>query len=149
MKQSVMAGLLFLLGATVVGAPAGQKPETLAEMKVRAAGTPPNECVRLCVGIARRALEEAKDRYGKGADDEGKLLLRDMETYADEAADAVIRSKKHEKELEIALRDISHHLEALKRELSPEDQPAAAAAIGHLEKLRTRLLESMFGKGKR
>jgi len=105
--------------------------------------------VRVCAGIARRAVDEAKDRYSKGVGEEGKLLLNDVEAYADKAADAAIQTKKHEKQLEIDLREISHRLEALKRELSPEDQPAADAVMGHLEKLRTRLLNSMFGKGKR
>jgi hypothetical protein len=149
MKQSVMAGLLFLLGSTAIATPATQKPETLAEMKVRAAVLPPNECVRLCAGIARQAVAEAKDQYGKDADDEGKLLLQDVESYAEKATNAAIQTKKHEKQLEIDLRDISHHLEALKRDLSFEDQPTVDAAMRHLEKLRTRLLESMFGKGKR
>jgi hypothetical protein len=148
MKRSVIS-LLVLLGLTVGVGRAAQKPETLDEMKARVTQLPLEERVRVCAGIARRAVEEAKDRYAKGVDEEGKLLLHDAETYADQAAEAAIQTKKHEKQLEIDLRDISHRIEALKRELGPEDQPYAEAAIGHLEKLRTRLLESMFGKAKR
>jgi len=148
MRLHAITGLLFLLGFTA-GALAAQKSETLAEMKARAATVPVGERVRVCAGIARRAVDEAKDRYSKGVGEEGKLLLNDVEAYADKAADAAIQTKKHEKQLEIDLREISHRLEALKRELSPEDQPAADAVMGHLEKLRTRLLNSMFGKGKR
>ena len=149
MKQGAIPGLLLLIGITAAAASAAQKPETLAEMKARATQVPLEERVRICAGIARRAVDEAKDQYAKGVEEEGKLLLRDAEAYADQAADAAIQTKKHEKQLEIDLRDISHHLEALKRELAPEDQPYAAAAAGHIEKLRTRLLESMFGKDKR
>ena len=76
-------------------------------------------------------------------------MLRDAETYADQAVEAAIHTKKHEKQLEIDLRDISHRVEALKRELEPEEQPYAEAAMGHMERLRTRLLESMFGKARR
>jgi translation initiation factor IF-2 len=149
MKRGVITISLLLVGLTVGVARAAQKPETLAEMKARVSMVPIEERVRICAGIARKAVDEAKDRYAKGVDEEGKLLLRDAETYAEQAAEAAIQSKKHEKQLEIDLRDISHHLEALKRELGPEDQPYAEAAVGHLEKLRTRLLDSMFGKGKR
>jgi hypothetical protein len=149
MKQGVITSLFFLFGLTVGMARAAQKIETLDEMKTRVTQVPREERVRICAGIARRAVEEAKDRYAKGVDEEGKLLLRDAETYAEQAAEAAIQTKKHEKQLEIDLRDISHHLEALKRELGPEDQPYAEAAVGHLEKLRTRLLASMFGKAKR
>jgi len=148
MKQGAIIGLLLLLALSAVGVSAPQRPETLDEMKTRAAEVPIEEKVRVCAGVARRAVDEAKDRYAKGVDEEGRRLLRDVEAYADKAAEAAIQSKKHEKQLEIDLRDLSHHLDALKRELGPEDQPAAVAAIGHLEKLRARLLESMFGKGK-
>ena len=149
MKQSITVALALALCQIPAVTHAAEKPETLAELKARAESVPPEECVRLCAGIARRAVEEAKDRYDKGADQEGRLLLKDVVAYAEKAADAVIRTKKHEKQLEIDLRDISHHLEALKRELDPEDQPFAEEAMGHLEKLRSRLLESMFGKAKR
>ena len=149
MKRDVITGLLFLLGLTVGVAQAAQKPENLADMKARVNQVPVEERVRICAGIARRAVEQAKDRYAKGFDGEGKLLLQEAETYADQAAEAAIQTKKHEKQLEIDLRDIGHRIEALKRELAPEDQPDAEAAMGHLEKLRTRLLASMFGKAKR
>jgi hypothetical protein len=149
MKRSVILSMLLLLGVAAGTARAAEKPETLDEMKARVTQVPPEARVRICAGIARRAVEEAKDRYAKGVDAEGKVLLHDAETYAEQAAEAAIQTKKHEKQLEIDLRDISHHLQALKHELGPEDQPYAEAAVGHLEKLRTRLLDSMFGKGKR
>jgi hypothetical protein len=149
MKRNVITSWLFLLGFTVGVAQAAQKPETLAEMKARVSQVPPEERVRICAGIARRSVEQARDRYSKGVDEEGKLLMREAETYADQAVEAALQTRKHEKQLEIDLRDIGHRIEALKRELGPEDQPDAAAAMAHLEKLRTRLLESMFGKVKR
>jgi translation initiation factor IF-2 len=149
MKRGVITSLVLLLGLAGGPALAAQKLETLEEMKARVPQVPVEERVRICAGIARRAVEEAKDRYAKGVDEEGKLLLHDAESYAEQAAEAAIHSRKHEKQLEIDLRDIGHHLEALKRELAPEEQPYAEAAVGHLEKLRTRLLESMFGKSKK
>jgi hypothetical protein len=149
MRQDVITGLLFLLALTVGVGQAAQKPESLADMKARVSQVPVEERVRICAGIARRAVEQAKDRYAKGFDGEGKLSLQEAETYADQATEAAIQTKKHEKQLEIDLRDIGHRIEALKRELTPEDQPDAEAAMGHLEKLRTRLLASMFGKAKR
>jgi hypothetical protein len=149
MKRGVITSLVFLLGLAGAPALAAQKLETLDEMKARVPQVPVEDRVRICAGIARRAVEEAKDRYAKGVDEEGKLLLHDAESYAEQAAEAAIHTRKHEKQLEIDLRDIGHHLEALKRELGPDDQQYAEAAVGHLEKLRTRLLESMFGKSKK
>lgn len=149
MKHTVIFALAIAFGQASLPAYAAQKLESLSELKARAQTDSPEECVRLCAAIARRALEEAKDRYAKGADDEGRLLLKDVEAYAEKAANTVTRTKKHEKQLEIDLRDISHRMDALRRELAPEDQPYAQAAVDHLEKLRTRILESMFGKAKR
>ena len=149
MRRGAIFGILLGLICLRPGVSMAQKTETLAELKAQAAGMPPEECIRICAAVARRALEESKGQFEKGSVEEAKNLLRDVQTYADKAADATIRTRKHEKQLEIDLRDLTHHLEALKRTLSFEDQPAAEAAKEHLEKLRTRLLESMFGKEKR
>ena len=149
MKPALTLALIVGLLQGFPAARAAEKLETLAELKARAEISAPEECVRLCAGIARRSLEEAKDRYAQGADEEGRQLLRDVESYAEKAADAVTRTRKHEKQLEIDLRDIAHRVEALRRDLDPENQRYADAAAGHLEKLRKRLLESMFGKGPR
>jgi hypothetical protein len=145
----VIVGIVLGLICLQPGVSSAQKPETLAELKARASGMPQEECIRICAAVARRALVESKEQFEKGSVEEAKNLLRDVQTYADKAADSSIRARKHEKQLEIDLRDLTHHLEALKRTLSYEDQPAAEAAMEHLEKLRTQLLESMFGKGKK
>lgn len=148
MKRGAVAGLILVCGYWTI-AFAGQKPETLAGLKVQAAAAAPQQCVRLCAGVARRALLEAKDQFEKGAYQEARTALQDLTAYADKAANAAIGSRKHEKELEIDLRDISHRLDALKRDVSLEDQAAVADAMSHLETLRTQLLQSMFGKKKK
>jgi len=149
MKPTLTMALLCALGCAPCQTFAAEKPETFAEMKLRAETTPPDECVRICAGVARRAIEEAKTEFSAGTDSAAKALLGEVKTYADKAADAATHTRKHEKQLEIDLRDLSHRLEALKRELTPENQPAVEEAMTHLEKLRTRLLDSMFGKGKK
>ena len=149
MKRAVIFGIVLGLICLQPGVSPAQKLETLAELKARAAGMPPEECIKICAAVARRALEESKEQFAKGSVEEAKDLLRDVQTYADKAADATIQTRKHEKQLEIDLRDLMHRVEALKRSLSFEDQPAAEAAREHLEKLRTRLLESMFSKGRK
>ncbi len=125
MKRGVIVGMVLGLICLQPGMLPAQKPETLAELKARADGMPQGECIRICAAVARRALAESKEQFEKGSVEEAKNLLRDVQTYADKAADAAMRTKKHEKQLEIDLRDLTHHLEALKRTLSYEDQPAA------------------------
>jgi len=106
---------------------------------------PADERVRICTGIARRAVEEAKEATPRASMKKANSCFMTPKPMPSRRRRRHSH-KKHEKQLEIDLRDIGHHLEALKRELAPEDQPYAEAAVGHLEKLRTRLLQSMFGK---
>ena len=147
MKPWVIVAAFCLLGAAP--AFAAEKPETFAALKQRADATPPDECVRVCAGVARRAIEEARDQFAAGADGAAQALIAQVKTYADKAVEAATHTKKHEKQLEIDLRDLSHHLDALKHQVSVEDQQPVEEAMAHLEKLRTRLLDSMFGKGKK
>ena len=88
MKHGGIGGVLLFLGLSAVGVSAAQRPETLDEMKTRAAQVPVEEKVRVCASVARRAVDEAKDRFARGIDDEGRLLLRDVEAYGDLAVAA-------------------------------------------------------------
>jgi hypothetical protein len=148
MKHRWMTALIFLLCFHGAGALA-EKPEALAEMKTRAEGARPGDCVRLCADTARRALDEAKNEFAKGEPETARTALADVATFAEKATDASILTKKREKQLEIELRAISHRLADLKRSVAFEDQPAVETTMEQLEKLRTRLLESMFGKAKK
>jgi hypothetical protein len=148
MKYRSIAGLIFLFCFYSAGALA-EKPETLAEMKTRAEGARPADCVRLCADTARRAFDEAKNAFAKGEPETGRLALADVATFAEKATDASILTRKREKQLEIELRAISHRLADLKRSVAFEDQPALETTMEQLEKLRTQLLESMFGKAKK
>lgn len=148
MKHSLMASMIFLLCFTGARALA-EKPETLADLKARAERVRPEECARLCADVARRELDETRGEFVEGRPETAKLALRDLITFAEKATDAAIRTKKREKQLEIELREISHRLADLKRALPYEDQSAIDDAMEHLEKLRTRLLEHMFEKGKK
>ena len=125
------------------------KTETLAEAKARAEATNPKECIRLCIDLAQRELDEAKAQFAQGNSDAAKIELQAIATHAEKSCDGAISSGKREKQLEIELRQISHRLGDLKRTLSSEDQPAVQAVMDQMEKLRTRLLETMFGKTKK
>ncbi len=148
MKHGLRVSMIFLLCFTSAGALA-EKPETLADLKARAERARPEECARVCADLARRELDETIGEFVEGRPESARLALRDMSAFAEKATDAAIRTRKHEKQLEIELREISHRLANLKRSLTLEDQPAVDAAMENLEKLRTRLLDHMFEKGKK
>ena len=148
MKLIQRYSLIFLLCFSVAEAKAA-KTETLAETKARAEATSPNECIRLCIDLAQRELDEAKALFAQGNSDAAKIELQAVAAHAEKSCDGAIASNKREKQLEIELRQISHRLGDLKRTLSSEDQPAAQTVMDQMEKLRTRLLETMFGKAKK
>ena len=148
MKLIKQYSLIFLLCFSVAQAKAA-KTETLAEAKARAESSSPKECVRLCIDLAQRELDEAKAQFAQGNSEAAKIELQSVAAHAEKSCDGAIASHKREKQLEIELRQISHRLGDLKRTLSFEDQPAAQAVMDQMEKLRTRLLETMFGKGKK
>jgi hypothetical protein len=148
MKPSVILGLILLCGFAGCTGWSAEKL-SLSELKALAERARPEECVHICEDIARRALDEAKTQFANGSIETAKLALRDVSTYAEKASDAAIRTKKREKELEIAIREMSHHLDDLRHTLSFEDQPEVAGVMEHLEKLRTQLLKNMFAKAKK
>lgn len=148
MKSLGQCSLIFVLCLAGVEARASNT-ETLAEAKARAEATRPEDCIRLCIDLAQRELDEAKAHFAQGNSDPAKMELQSAAAHAEKSCDGAIAAHKREKQLEIELRRISHRLGDLRRTLSFEDQPAAEAAMAQIEKLRTKLLETMFGKGKK
>ena len=148
MKSILQYSLIFLLCVAAAEAKAA-KTETLTEAKAAAEVTRPEECVRICIDLAQRELDEAKAQYGQDNPEGAKVELQAMTAHAEKSCDGAIATHKREKQLEIELRQISHRLGDLKRTLSFEDQSAVQAVMDQIEKLRTRLLETMFGKGKK
>jgi hypothetical protein len=148
MKSIAQCSLVFVLCFVAVGALAA-KTETLAESKARAEAARPEECIRLCIDLAQRELDEAKAQFAQGNNEAAKNELQSIATHAQKSCDGAILARKREKQLEIELRQISHRLGDLQRTLSFEDQPAVQVVMEQMERLRTRLLESMFGKGKK
>ena len=65
MKSILQYSLIFLLCVAAAEAKAAKR-ETLAEAKAAAEVTRPEECVRICIDLAQRELDEAKAQYGQG-----------------------------------------------------------------------------------
>jgi len=72
--------------------------------------------------------------------------VQDVVSYSQQAGEAVRQTGRRLKNTEIALRKMARRLTDIKHGLPSDDQPPVQAAIDTLEKIRTDLLNSMFGK---
>lgn len=143
LKVSLLA---LLLGSTIVAA---GKEETLAELKARAESARPEDRPQLCIEIARRQLRDADKHYNDGNVEQARAALDDIISYSEKARDSATQSKKHLKDVEIAVRKMAKKLRDIRRTLNLEDQPPVDAAVKRLEDIRTSLLEAMFRKEKK
>lgn len=123
-----------------------RKDETLDELIARAESARLQDRPSLYIQIARRQAEAADKFYETDNAEAGNSALEDVVTYSDKASDAASRSGKKVKNTEIALRKMAEKFRDIKRTLPFEDQEPVQQTIDHLEKLRTDLLNTMFGK---
>jgi hypothetical protein len=136
-----------LVAAMSVAAFSGNDDE-LSRLIDRAQSAPVEQQARLYAEIAERQVKLADQMYTADKVPEGAAKVSDAVSYADKASDAAIRSGKHLKDTEIAMRKMATKLRDITRKLSVEDQASVIAAANHLETLRTSLLSHMFkGKG--
>jgi len=121
--------------------------DQLSRLIDRAQSASVDQQARLYAEIAEREVKIADETYTANKVSEGAARVSEAVSYADKASDAAIRSGKHLKDTEIAMRKMAAKLRDITRQLSVEDQASVIAAANHLEVLRTNLLSHMF-KGK-
>ena|SRR6202049_3323998 len=144
MRLSLIA--LALVAAMSLAAFSANDDE-LSRLIDRAQSASVEQRARLYAEIAERQVKLADQMYTSDKIPEGVALVSDAVSNADKASDAAIRSGKHLKDTEIAMRKMATKLRDITRKLSLEDQASVIAAANHLEALRTNLLSHMF-KGK-
>ncbi len=137
---------ILLLALT---AAAFAKDQNIDELKARLDNAPPEERPGICVHIAQEQLHAADKAYNEGNVEQARKSLADIVAYSEKARDAAIVSRKHLKNVEIAVRKIAEKLNDIKRTLNYEDQPPVAETVKHLEDIRTTLLSEMFKKEKK
>jgi hypothetical protein len=128
---------------------AAAKDEPLSELKSRVERARPEDRPGLCMQIARQQLRNADTLYREGQIEQARAAVDDIVAYSEKAHDSAAQTKKHLKNVEIALRKISEKLRDIKRTLAFEDQPPVEQAIKRLEDIRTSLLKEMFSKDKK
>jgi len=135
-----------LVAAMSVAAFSGNDDQ-LSRLIDRAQSASVDQQARLYAEIAEHEVKLADELYTADKVPEGAARVSDAVSYADKSSDAAIRSGKHLKDTEIAMRKMAAKLRDVTRKLSVEDQASVIAAANHLEALRTNLLSHMF-KGK-
>ena len=138
--------LAVVLGSIIVAA---AREETLAELKARAESARPEDRAPLCLQIAHLQLRNADKLYNEGNVEQARAAVDDIVTYSEKAKDSATQSKKHLKNVEIAVRKMADKLRDIRRTLNLEDQPPVDAAVKRLEDIRTTLLDAMFRKEKK
>ena len=85
--------------------------------------------------------------YASDEIEKAQPALTDVVAYSELARDYSIQSRKHQKQIEIAVRTMTRKLNELLHVLGHEDQGPVREAIGRMERVRDDLLMSMFPKG--
>jgi hypothetical protein len=138
--------LAVLTAIFAVIASSAQMP-SVEDLKTRASSAGVGERPHLCVQIAERELEAASKLYAEADVEKAQSILADVVVYSEQARDAAIKSRKYEKQTEIAVRSMARKLAGIRHAVAHADQPPLQEAIGRLERVRDDLLASMFHKG--
>jgi exonuclease VII small subunit len=125
------------------------KNESVSELKSRVENVRPEDRPTLCMQIAHEQLRNADKFYSDGQIEQARAAVDDIVTYSEKARASATQTRKHLKNVEIAVRKISEKLRDIKRTLAFEDQPPLEQAIKQLEDVRTALLKEMFAKDKK
>ncbi len=135
--------VLLLALASAYGA---AKDETVDELKARFGSARPEERAELAIRIAQGQLRNADKLYSDGQAEQARAAVDDIVTYSEKARDDAVQTKKHLKNVEIAVRKMAEKLRDIKRTLVFDDQPPIEQAVRRLEDIRTTLLKEMFAK---
>jgi len=146
MRHITISVALITLAVTSCAA---TKDQTVDELKSRVESARPEDRPVLCLQIAHQQLSNADKLYNEGKVEQARAAVDDIVTYSEKASASASQTKKHLKNVEIAVRKISEKLRDIKRTLAFEDQPPVGEAIKRLEEIRTALLKEMFSKEKK
>lgn len=138
---------LLLLCSMASARPVPRNEPTVEELKARIATANTGEKVHLCVQVAEKRLDEADRLYVASDIQKGQEALTDVVSYSEQARDYSLQSRKHQKQTEIAMRNMARKLNNILHTLGHDDQAAVQDAITRIERVRDDLLSSMFPKG--
>jgi hypothetical protein len=137
---------ILLVAVAVASFPAFSSQASLEDLKARLQNARLDERAGISLEIAERQVGAADKLYKEGKVDEAEAAIRDVVAYAGQAGEATAQTGHRIKSTEIAMRKMAHRLNDVKRSAPYENQETLQTAIDSLEKIRTDLLNKMFGK---
>ena len=140
---------LILWVLLLAGIAAAKAPETLEEMKARAAAAHPSRQPLLYADIVQRDIELADKLFTDGDAERAHATVKDAVTYAEKCRDVLQTQPKKIKDTEIALRKAEHRLNEVRRTLALEDQPDVQTAVDQIAAVRKQILDQMFAPKKK
>lgn len=138
---------LLLLCSMASARPVPRNEPTVEELKARIATANTGDKVHLCVQVAEKRLDEADKLYVASDIQKGQEALTDVVSFSEQARDYSLQSRKHQKQTEIAMRNMARKLNNILHTLGHDDQAPVQDAITRIERVRDDLLSSMFPKG--
>lgn len=144
-RMRLWASALFFSLATAACFALPSQP-TVEELKTRLQTARPEDKVGIGLEIAERQVAAADKLFRAGKADEAQAAVKDVVSYSGQAGEAAGQTGHRIKNTEISMRKMAHRLADIKRSVAYEDQAPLQSAIDSLEKIRTDLLNKMFGK---
>jgi hypothetical protein len=144
MRQLALCFFLLALAAPNLAA----SEETVDSLKSRLPNASTEDRAEISIRIAQLQLHAADKLYTEGNVAAARAAVDDIVAYSQKASDSAIESKKHLKNVEIAMRKMAAKLRDIKRTLAFEDQAPVDQAAHRLEDIRTTLLKEMFSDKK-
>jgi hypothetical protein len=144
LRAAIMVSVLLVTPCSALSA----ANETVEQLEKRLESARREERPPLCLALAWRHINQSSKAYTDGKAEDAGRALQQAEQRAEQATTAALDTGKHQKRVEIELRQMAHRLRDMNRTLNFEDQPTVQAAVDHIEDLRNRLLQHMFAKKK-
>jgi hypothetical protein len=139
-------GTIFVIVLAVVTAAAFPNQVSVDDLKARLQRAKPDDRANICLEIAEQQVKTADTFFRDGKVEEAQAAIQDVVSYSKQAGEQARLSGHHLKKMEITMRKMTHRLADIKRTIAYENQAPVQSAIDSLEKIRTDLLDRMFGK---
>ena len=120
-----------------------------AELQQKANEASGGSCAKLSMRAARQAIDDADRLFLSGSIEAAHDAVDLSVHYAQRGVECTLQSRKHQKAAEIELRGLIRRMNEVVRTLDTDERPQLTDAIAQLEKERDRLLQAIFGSGKR
>jgi hypothetical protein len=136
--------VIALIVGMALTAPA-KEPETIDQLKARAAAADSKHQPELFSQLAKMQLDAANNVYGSNPEQARDLVAQSADS-AEKASQACVASGKREKKTEIELRQLGKHMDDVIRTWTFDDRSQANSAVQRVEAARSKLLDRMFEK---